>query len=100
MICIIADNDLPSRLKVFLSRLNYIKLRLQIANYNIHESVFRLALLAKSFVVLTTVNEPIAAKTNLIRILINPGHFAIKRKQTIVLHSTQSFDLIFCNLRE
>ena len=46
MICIIADNDLPSRLKVFLSRLNYIKLRLQIANYNIHESVFRLALLA------------------------------------------------------
>ena len=42
----------------------------------------------KSFVVLTTVNKPIAAQTNLIRILINPSHFAIKRKQTIVFHST------------
>ena len=40
------DNDLPSRLIVFLSRINYIKLRLQTADDNIHESVFRLALLA------------------------------------------------------
>ena len=49
---------------------------------------------------MTTVNKPTAAKTNLIHILINPGHFAMKRKQTLVFHSAQSFDLIVFNLRE